>query len=399
MRVLIVSFYYSPELGAAPSRITNMAEGLKREGADVEILTCLPNYPKGRIFEGYRGKYHTVETVNGIKAYRYWTYASVSKNALARIFGMTAFSVTLWSFMLHPRKIGKYDVVVVQSPPLMVATSAIMLFKCLFRKKMVLNVSDLWPTSAVELGAVKEGSVIHKLMRWMERFNYRHVDGIQCQSEEIRAYIFKMVPDKRFFLYRNLQLPIEEAAKHFKSKKVFKIAYAGLLGVAQDMLSLIKHINFKSMNAELHIYGGGNQAAQIEEYCKDGETSCFYHGFLDKKEIVNTLKDYHASIVPLTKHIEGAVPSKIYDLIPLGVPVLFCGGGEGAKIVLQHNLGLVSEPSDYDGLKQNIIRMERMTESEYMLLRENILRKSESEFSFYKQMEDYNKYLKKIAGI
>ena len=55
MKILIVSFYYSPELGAAPSRISNMAEGLKSQGAEVDVLTCLPNYPQGQIFEGYRG--------------------------------------------------------------------------------------------------------------------------------------------------------------------------------------------------------------------------------------------------------------------------------------------------------------------------------------------------------
>ena len=56
MKILIVSFYYSPELGAAPSRITNMAEGLKSQGAEVDVLTSLPNYPQGQIFEGYRGR-------------------------------------------------------------------------------------------------------------------------------------------------------------------------------------------------------------------------------------------------------------------------------------------------------------------------------------------------------
>ena len=54
MKVLVVSFYYPPEIGAAASRISNMVEGLQREGAEVEVLTCLPSYPKGRIFEGYR---------------------------------------------------------------------------------------------------------------------------------------------------------------------------------------------------------------------------------------------------------------------------------------------------------------------------------------------------------
>jgi hypothetical protein len=70
-KVLIVSFYYTPEIGAAASRIANMAEGLQRQGLSVDVLTCLPNYPRGRIFEGYRGCYSKKETINGINVYRY----------------------------------------------------------------------------------------------------------------------------------------------------------------------------------------------------------------------------------------------------------------------------------------------------------------------------------------
>ena len=70
MKILLVSFYYYPELGAAPSRITNMAEGFIAEGAEVDVLTCLPNYPKGRIFDGYRGRLYKKGCV-------IWTYASL----------------------------------------------------------------------------------------------------------------------------------------------------------------------------------------------------------------------------------------------------------------------------------------------------------------------------------
>ena len=88
MRVLIVSFYYEPEIGAAPSRITNLAKGLKEQGVDVDILTCLPNYPQGRIFDGYRGRFSMQDNIDGINIYRYWTYATVSKNAIKRVLAM-----------------------------------------------------------------------------------------------------------------------------------------------------------------------------------------------------------------------------------------------------------------------------------------------------------------------
>ena len=70
MRVLIVSFYYEPELGAAPSRITNLAKSLKAAGVDADVLTCLPNYPKGKIFDGYRGRFSMKELLDGVNVYR-----------------------------------------------------------------------------------------------------------------------------------------------------------------------------------------------------------------------------------------------------------------------------------------------------------------------------------------
>ena len=74
MKVLIVSFYYSPELGAAPSRITNLAKGLQEKGIEVELLTCMPNYPKGKIFEGYRRKFSMKEELDGVLVHRYLCY-------------------------------------------------------------------------------------------------------------------------------------------------------------------------------------------------------------------------------------------------------------------------------------------------------------------------------------
>ena len=160
MKILIVSPSYLPEIGAAPSRITNMAEGLSALGVEVDVLTCLPNYPQGRIFDGYRGIFSKKEIVNRITVFRYWTFATVSKKPLVRLLGMCTFSFTLWSFAFKRKRIKAYDWVIIQTPPILSAASAMFLFRCCYRKKVLLNVSDLWPLSAIELGAIKEGSEV-----------------------------------------------------------------------------------------------------------------------------------------------------------------------------------------------------------------------------------------------
>ena len=113
MKVLIVSFFYEPEVGAAPYRIANLAKGLKQEGAEVDVLTCLPNYPEGRFFKGYRNRFSMKENLNGIRVFRYWTYATVSKNPLKRVVAMLAFSLFLWCFAFRCRLVKSYDRIII----------------------------------------------------------------------------------------------------------------------------------------------------------------------------------------------------------------------------------------------------------------------------------------------
>ena len=393
MKVLIVSFYYAPEIGAAPSRITNMAEGLQKEGFDVDILTCLPNYPKGKIFDGYRGSLYKKETINSVSIYRYWIYSTVSKGSLARIMGMLFFAMAIWIFGLKLWKVLRYDRVIIQSPPIMVSYSAMLLFRCLYRRVTILNVSDLWPLSAVELGAVREGTLYYKILLHMERFLYRNASAYQGQGQEIIDHIQAFGYDKPHFLYRNLQPLTVASNNRVPSRDTFKIVYAGLLGVAQNILSIVKHINFKEVGAELHLYGGGNQTLQIQQYVNEHDCGIIYHGYQPKETINSVLEQYHASIVPLSVRIKGAVPSKIFDLLPHGIPILFSGGGEGENIIKAHGFGLVSPPGDSETLKCNIIKMKEMSDGDYGQMRLNCFEASLKEFSFEQQMKKYKEFV------
>lgn len=387
MKILLVSFYFFPELGAAPSRITNMAEGFRRQDVNVDVLTCLPNYPKGKIFENYSGCLYKRERINECNIYRYWTYATVSKNPVRRGISMVSFAVIMWLFAFKVKLIRTYDCVIIQSPPLPVAASAICLFKRLFKKKTILNVSDLWPLSAVELGAIKTGSKIHRIFSKLEKYNYKNADAVFGQSNEILNYIAKYPSSGKRFLYRNLQKHDISIAYREKNEQL-KIVYAGLFGVAQDILGIIKNVDFKSLGVEFHLYGGGNQAKEIESFIAENDCNVFYHGYVAKEDIASELEKYDASVIPLTVRIEGAVPSKIFDLFPLGIPVLFCGGGEGASIVKEYNVGFISTPDDYAALINNIKKLKGMTDNEYKVLSQNCIQTSRTDFNFDRQMQE-----------
>ena len=396
MKVLIVTDKYWPEVGAAPSRLANMAEGLCACGCEVDVLTSLPNYPKGRIFEGYRDCLFRQEKQNGITIFRYWVKATVSKKPLARIANMFSFACVMWLFSFRRKLIKSYDRIIIQTPSLVAATSAMIMMKKLYGRTCVLNVSDLWPLSAVDIGAIRHGSLSYRFMAMLERFLYRHADAILGQSNEIISYIKSVgFNSQKFFLYRNLQ-PYEVNYGVKKRHQPLRIVYAGLLGVAQDILGIVKHVDFASMGAELHLYGGGNQAEAIEDYIAAGAKGIFYHGFQEKEHMGTELMKYDASIVPLASCITGAVPSKIFDLIPIGLPILFCGGGEGAQIVSFYQLGYVSEPSDYEFLKKNVRHLAALDEAAYMQLVENCIVAAHTDFDFSTQMKSAFHFLQSL---
>ena len=387
MKILIVAERYWPEVGAVPSRLANMAEGLKENGCDVEVLTGLPNYPKGKIFGGYRGCLFRREEHQGITLFRYWLYATVSRHPIARVLNMFSLAVTIWFFVFRRRRIKSYDCVIIQTPTLVVASSAMLMFKYLYRCTCLLNVSDIWPTTAVDMGAMRETDKSYRFMASLERFLYRTADGIMGQSKEILDHIATFRNRGQLFLYRNLQrYSFTRPPK--KKGMPLKVVFSGMLGVAQNVEELVRKIPFEQLGVEFHILGGGRQLPDIENYIQQHPyCKVKAHGFVAKEEIADRLREMDAGIVPLATRIRGAVPSKIYDILPQGLPILFCGGGEGANFINERGVGLISAPGDYEALTQNLEKLNRMSDADYEAMSERCLQVSRNELNFDKQMK------------
>lgn len=396
MKILLVTERYWPEVGAAPSRLANMAEGLKDKGCKVDVLTSLPNYPKGRIYDEYRGCISKKETLNGVNIFRYWIYATVSQNPISRVLNMFSFAVMIWLFAFRFNRIKSYDKIIIQTPTLVVASSAMVLFKKLYRKKCVLNVSDIWPLTAVDMGAIKEESRSYKFLSMLERFLYRNADGILGQSQEILSHISGFPNKQKLFLYRNLQHYELKKGKKTKSNPL-KVVFSGMLGVAQNVAGIVKNIPFKKLGVEFHVFGGGKQLEEIQNWISQNQDcNVFAHGFVPKNEIAVRLSEMDVAIVPLATRIRGAVPSKIYDTLPQGLPIMFCGGGEGADFISTRKLGLISDPGDYIALEKNIETFSKMSSSEYEGYSKRCFEISESELDFDKQMTETVSYLRTV---
>ncbi len=385
--ILIITSYFPPETGAASNRIFYFAEGLQKRHFKISVVTPLPNYPTGKIFKNYKGKFNHTSTEKGITIYRLWVYASNSKNKLLRLLAMLSYSFSLiWFFMWH--KIPK--TVIVQSPPLLVAFTS-MCFLRSKKRKLILNVSDLWPIAGLELGALKK-NLSYQLLEKIERFNYKKADLVLGQSKEILLHIRSLFPEKNTFLYRNypdFKVPEIQNVNIKKEKKV-TIVYAGLLGIAQGIYKLIQHLDYS--NIELHIYGNGAERKKIELFIlENSNLPISYHGELSRVKLHKALLNYDVAIIPLLNRIYGSVPSKIFEYAKLGLPMLYFGGGESETIITENNLGWIAKARDYDSLNKTIsqINSEKLT----FEVRKTIQDKAIYNFDFNLQLDELQKRL------
>ncbi|WP_289058198.1 glycosyltransferase family 4 protein [uncultured Flavobacterium sp.] len=384
--ILIISNYYPPEKGAAANRIEQLALKLDQNGYNVSVISPLPNYPKGELFPEYKGHFSVIEKIQNITLKRLWIYPSNSSNIFKRIVSTLSFSTTLFFYLLFA-KIPKK--VIVQSPPLLLSFTAVLALG-LRRKKIILNVSDLWPTAAIELGVLKKNSISHKFLLFIERFIYRKATHIFGQSNEIIDHIHSIFPEKKCFLYRNYPDHFIENILEEKQNlnEPIKLFYAGLLGVAQGVFELIQELDLKNLNIELHIFGDGAEKNQILNFLeKNQNEKIIFHGMLERNVLHEALQNLDIALVPLKTRIYGSVPSKIFEYSALGFPVLYFGGGEGENIVEENKLGWVVPVEDFKNLNDTLKQISEFGKKEIQIMKNTIFLHAKSHFSLDEQMK------------
>ena len=383
--ILIISNYYPPETGAAANRIETLAHGLRDKGWNVSVLCPLPNYPNGKIFEGYQGKMKHKSVEKDITVYRTWVFPSNSKNKVIRLISMLSFSFSLSLFLLFTKTPKK---VIIQSPPLFVAFFSVLMNK--FKgKKIILNVSDLWPLAGKELGVMHE-SFSYRMLEKIERFNYKNADLVLGQSEEICTHVRERAATKTV-LYRNYpKFQLQENASAETSDKIH-VVYAGLLGVAQGIVTLCKNIRLPE-NVILDIYGNGAEKTELLEFIKENPNkNIHFHGELTRTALHEVLlhkADY--ALIPLVNRIYGSVPSKIFEMAHIGLPIIYIAGGEGGDLVNEFKLGKVITPQEYESLNELLATLIKTDST----ARKKIQETAKESFSFDRQLEQINEEIR-----
>ena len=352
MRIGLLTQYYKPEMGAPQNRLYEMMRGLRELGHEVCIVTAMPNYPTGEIFPQYKGRWSMTHMQDGIETRRYWLFASNSRRVIPRVWNMLSFSFTSFFALRWLRK-KKLDYLIVESPPLTLAWTGALLAK-LAGAKYVANISDIWPLSAKELGAISDG-FLYRMLEKLERGIYRKAHIAMGQSQEIVDHIAAH-GGRNVYLFRNGVDPGRfEGITKTKANPVPQIIYAGLLGFAQGIADICRNVDFRKLGVDFHIYGAGGEADEIRAYLTEHpDKGITYHGVVSRDELPQILVNADLTLIPLVKNIYGAVPSKIYESMAAGLPIMFMGDGEGARIVRDNGLGLVAGPKDYDGFRANL---------------------------------------------
>lgn len=383
--ILIISNYYPPEKGAAANRIEQLALQLQQNNYVVSVVCPLGNYPKGELFPEYKGKFYCVETLQQIVVNRLWIYPSNSATIFKRILSVLSFTFCLFFYLLikkTPKKI------IVQSPPLLISFISVVVLS-LQRKKIILNVSDLWPLAAIELNALKTNSFSHKISLFFEHFIYKKATLLLGQSNEIISHIHQLFPEKECHLYRNFpNHQVSNCIIKTDENQPIQLFYAGLLGVAQGILEVCEKINLNDLNMEFHIFGEGAEKTQIENYLQSNPSKkIFFHGMLERNELISRLISFDIALVPLKKRIYGSVPSKIFEYSSLGIPILYFGGGEGESIVKENHLGWVTPVGNYNSLNETLLDISKMQKEQLFEMKKGILEQAQNNFNLAIQTE------------
>ncbi len=382
--ILIISNYYPPEKGAAANRIEQLAKKLYEKNYSVTVVCPLGNYPEGKLFPEYKGKFSLTENKDSITVKRLWIYPSISKNLFIRLLSVLSFTLSLFFYLSFKKTPNK---VIVQSPPLLLSFISVFILS-LKKKKIILNVSDLWPLAAVELKALKKGSFSHKFSLFLEQYIYKKATLILGQSDEILTHIKTLFPNKNCYLYRNFpDHKIENLNLISLENQPIRIFYAGLLGIAQGIYELCEKIELDGLNIELHLFGNGAEKKQIEELIlTEKGKNIFFHGMLNRNDLHEKLKSFDIAVVPLKTRIYGSVPSKIFEYGSLGFPILYFGGGEGENIVEENNLGWVASVEDYNDLNNKLKLISNLDKYNLNLMKKRIFEETKEVFNLDNQM-------------
>lgn len=362
MKVLFLTDNFVPETNAPATRTYEHCKEWVKQGVDVTIITCVPNFPKGKVFDGYKNKLIQKEVIDGIKVIRVWSYISANQGTVKRILDYVSFMVSSFLVGLFI----KTDLIVATSPQFFTAISGrwLAFWK---RRKWVMEVRDIWPESIKAVGAMKDGYIL-KFFEYLEHEMYESADKIVVVTDSFKKYIVEThgIEKNKVGVVKNginsdQFIPKDKDQQLLKDLNLegkFIIGYIGTHGMAHA-LDFILASAHQLTNEKFHFLLVGDGANKQNLLILKERLNLQNVTMLDNVD-KNRVKDYISildiGLVNLKKSdtFKSVIPSKIFELCAMHKPILIGVEGEAKKIVEDFNVGCAFIPEDYDSFESRL---------------------------------------------
>ena len=384
MKLLFLTDNFPPENNAPASRTYEHCKEWVQKGMDVTVLTCVPNFPYGKTYEGYKNKLYHTETIDGIKVVRVWSYMTENKGVVKRIVDYMSYAISAFIAGLFI----KTDLIVATSPQLFTTVGGCALAK-VKRKPWIFELRDLWPEGIKDHGAIKQSFLLNFLTK-MELCLYRKATHIVTVTKGLKKNLSSrgIDPNKIDVVTNgaNMSLfkPIDKDSELLKSLKLtdkFVIGYIGTHGMAHGLEFIVESLK-EVKDENIHFLFVGTGAKKEATVQKAKELKLNNVTFLDpvpKAEVSRYISIIDVALVPLTKTVIHAslIPSKIFESSAMKKPMLLGVEGEAREIVEHYNAGVAFEPENKEEFL-NALKQISTDKEKYAKLQEGCSRLAEA---------------------
>jgi len=369
MNLLFISQWCYPEPDA---RIFNMACELVKKGHSVQILTGFPNYPGGKIYDGYKLSLNNREVLSGVEIIRVWLYPSHDNNSIRRIFNYLSYAIS--ASIQGAILTRKVDLIYVYHPPATVFIPAWILGK-IYRAKIVYDIQDLWPDSISATNMLMSRKIFN-LINYFQKWIYKRSSAIAVISEGFKkCLVNRGIPEEKVFVIKNWSIPIGEQelddSEQFDFENKFVLMFAGNIGKAQGLKTVIDAAQIlQKQNIEdiLFVFvGTGTSKYEIMEYSESLylKNVKFINRVVPEK-IGSVLKKADVLLIHLINNplFKITIPSKTQSYLMIGKPILAGIEGDAADIISSSGAGFIFTPEKPYDLVEKLLKMRSLSSFE-----------------------------------
>lgn len=363
MKIVYLSQYFPPEMGAPAARVSELARAWAEAGHDVRVVTAFPNHPTGIIHDGFGGRVWDKEIWHGVHVLRTWIYATPNRGIAKRTLSFLSFAASSVLMGAASKEVRDADVVVATSPQFFCAVAGWALAR-IVGVPFVLEIRDLWPQCIVELGVLPEQHPATKVLETIEQFLYRQaallVSVTDSYTEVWRGQghdpakmrVIKNGVDLLRFVPGEREGPLRE---RLGLSGKFVVSYVGTHGMSQSLQTLLDAAAVLAEDPDVHLLlvgEGAEKADLVAQARARGLTNITFLGQQPRETIPQFIhaSDLVAVVLKRMALFERVIPSKIFEIMGCERPVLLAVRGEARKIVEEAGAGFLAEPEDVEGI-------------------------------------------------